>query len=175
MVEFGIVDFATSLSFHGHLWDFTPHPENPARPVPTVFNPGFTAATPGNWGGFDGKRHNIDLLAEDREFRVYSILLNWLNQFTGETERPVFVSDNPGYDFMWMAEGLDRNGIDNPFGHSSRRIGDLAAGLSGNWRNTSAWKKHRKTRHDHNPVNDALGNAEALRTILLRHDQIQES
>jgi hypothetical protein len=43
--------------------------------------------------------------------------------------------------------------------------------LSGNWKQTSAWKRHRRTTHDHNPVNDAVGNAEALRTLLLLHDQ----
>ena len=28
--------------------------------------------------------------------------------------------------------------------------------------NPSKWKKHRKTKHNHNPLNDAIGNAEAL-------------
>lgn len=172
MTEFGIVDFETGCGFHGHLWDFEPHPDIPAIPVPTEFNPGFTATTPGNQAGFDGVRRNIDLLSEDREFRVYSILVNWLRRFTGEHERPLFVSDNPAYDWMWLAYGFDSHHMDNPFGHSARRIGDLAAGLDGDWMNTSGWKDDRVTVHDHNPANDALGNAEALRTVLLRHGQI---
>jgi hypothetical protein len=171
MTEFGIVEFETRATFHGHIWDFHPTPGIPALPIADRKNPGFTATVPSGGGiTFDGKRHDIDELAEDRERWVYRTLASWMLRFDG---RPVFVSDNPGFDFMWMAEGFDRNRIENPFGHSSRRIGDLAAGLSGNWKNASGWKKYRKTGHDHNPVNDSLGNAEALRTILVKHGQIE--
>lgn len=34
------------------------------------------------------------------------------------------------------------------------------------FRSTQKWKRLRRTRHDHNPVHDALGNAEALIRIL---------
>ena len=51
----------------------------------------------------------------------------------------------------------------NPFGWSSRRIGDLYCGMKMDSR--ANWKHLRKTRHDHNPINDALGNAEALLEI----------
>ena len=55
--------------------------------------------------------------------------------------------------------------MDNPFGHSGRRIGDFWAGLTGTGA-TQGWKRLRKTAHDHNPVNDAMGNAEAFEEIL---------
>jgi hypothetical protein len=175
MTEFGVVDFTTRCWFHGHLWDFHPDPKVPARPVAERENPGFTATVPSNGEiTFNGERHDIDLPLPDRSVRVYAALMSWLMWFGvgGDgSERAVFVSDNPGFDFMWMADGFDRAGLANPFGHTGRRIGDLAAGLTGNWKNTSGWKKHRKTPHDHNPVNDALGNAEALTTILERHRQ----
>ena len=77
-----------------------------------------------------------------------------------------FVSDNPAYDFMWMAYYCDKYLGYNPFGHSGRRIADLYAGLTGKWRNTSRWKKFRITEHTHNPVDDARGNREALIKIL---------
>lgn len=80
--------------------------------------------------------------------------------------RPVFVSDNPAYDWQWVAAEFARAGIENPFGFSARRIGDFAAGLQRNWRATNSWKRYRKTTHDHNPVNDARGNAEALWILL---------
>ncbi len=54
----------------------------------------------------------------------------------------------------------------NPFGHSARRIGDFYAGLVGDFTNASSWKKLRVTAHDHNPVNDAMGNLEAFERIL---------
>lgn len=50
----------------------------------------------------------------------------------------------------------------NPFGHSGRRIADFYAGLVGDFRSTQKWKRLRRTKHDHHPVHDALGNAEAL-------------
>lgn len=75
---------------------------------------------------------------------------------------PVMISDNPAFDWQWVAAEFARAGLDNPFGFSARRIGDYAAGLKGNFRDANSWKRHRKTVHDHNPVNDARGNAEAL-------------
>ena len=159
MSEFGIVDFQSRASFHGHVWDFDDHPTNSAIPVVTAVAP--------------SPRHKIDdnpWEYHDNEIGLYTSLVEWLESFG---DRPVFVSDNPGFDFMWIAEGFDRNGFKNPFGHASRRIGDLAAGLSGKWRNASGWKKYRKTGHDHNPVNDSLGNAEALHTILVKYNQIE--
>jgi hypothetical protein len=77
-------------------------------------------------------------------------------------DRPVFVSDNPAFDFQWPAYYCARIGEPNPFGHSARRIGDLYAGLTRKWSASSDWKQFRKTNHSHDPVDDALGNAEAL-------------
>ena len=54
----------------------------------------------------------------------------------------------------------------NPFGHSGRRIGDFYAGLVGDFQKTQNWKRLRRTKHDHHPVHDALGNAEALVRLL---------
>ena len=39
---------------------------------------------------------------------------------------------------------------------------DFYAGLVGDFRSTQKWKRLRRTKHDHHPVHDALGNAEAL-------------
>lgn len=76
-------------------------------------------------------------------------------------KRPIFISDNNGYDFAWINYYmLKYNGL-NQFGWSSRNLHDMFIGYMNDpyykWR-----KKHRKTKHDHNPVNDAMGNAEAL-------------
>lgn len=40
------------------------------------------------------------------------------------------------------------------------------AGLVGDFRSTQKWKRLRRTKHDHHPVHDALGNAEALVRLL---------
>ncbi len=83
----------------------------------------------------------------------------------GTPDRPIFVSDNPAFDAAWINYYMHHynNGF-NPFGHSARRIGDIYAGAVGDLRRP--WKHLRDTPHDHNPVNDALGNAEALTKIL---------
>lgn len=48
----------------------------------------------------------------------------------------------------------------NPFGHSSTNLGSLYKGFA---KDTRANFKHlRKTRHTHDPVDDARGNAEAM-------------
>ena len=57
----------------------------------------------------------------------------------------------------------------NPFGHSGRRISDYYAGLMGDFRQTQGWKHYRVTPHDHNPVNDAMGNVEAFETVQRLH------
>ncbi len=77
-------------------------------------------------------------------------------------ERAVFVSDNPAFDWQHINWALWNRVGANPFGHSARRIGDYYAGTKGNWKETQGWKRFRVTPHDHNPVNDARGNCEAM-------------
>ena len=84
----------------------------------------------------------------------------WLS--ANSTGRPVFVSDNPAFDWQWINYYFHRYTGANPFGFSARRIGDLYAGMQKNAYSANDWKKFRKTAHTHNPVDDARGNAEAL-------------
>ena len=74
--------------------------------------------------------------------------------------QPILISDNNGYDASWINWYFHTYRRTNPFGWSSRRIGDMFAGFMND--PYYKWKKHRKTSHDHHPVNDAKGNAEAL-------------
>jgi hypothetical protein len=137
MTEFGAVEYHTRKAFHGVLWDTIPDPENPAKPL--IVGEGYP------------------------QLPVMQGFASWLKQFKG---RPIFVSDNNGYDFMWIAYYFDKHLRENPFGHSSRRISDFYAGLEGDFTKTQNWKKWRKTPHDHNPVNDAMGNVEAFSVML---------
>jgi hypothetical protein len=138
MTEFGCVHYTSRRTFHGRLYEASPDPENPAIPVV-------------------GKR-----IATDAD--VASGLSAWLRETV--RGRATMVSDNPAYDFMWIAGLFDSAGTENPFGHSARRISDFWAGLNRDWGNTQKWKHFRVTPHDHNPVNDSLGNAEAFARIL---------
>lgn len=139
MTEFGAVHGTSKETFHGVLFNGTPDPDNPAVPVVG------------------------DRVATDEE--VARAFLVWLQKVC-KNDRPVFVSDNVAYDWMWIAGMFDRSGLGgNPFGHSGRRIGDFWAGLNNNFGETQSWKRFRQTKHDHNPVNDAMGNVEAFEKI----------
>jgi len=138
MTEFGAVHEGSRSTFHGVLYEGVPDPANPAVPVV-------------------GERLKSDV-------QVAQELIEWLHDVGGQ-ERPIFVSDNPAYDYMWIAGMFDRAGMMNPFGHSARRISDFWAGLQNNWGETQSWKRFRQTPHDHNPVNDAMGNVEAFQEI----------
>lgn len=96
---------------------------------------------------------------------LYELRLYLDRQARGH-ERLVFWSDNPAFDWQPLDRLLRSEGGKNPFGWSARRIGDLYAGLVRNPRHESRWKERRITPHTHHPVDDALGNAEALCSIL---------
>lgn len=83
--------------------------------------------------------------------------------------RPIFMSDNLAFDWQWVNWYFHYFLGRNPFGFSGRRIGDLYSGLQKDWFAASKWKSMRKTKHSHNPVDDALGNAEALMEMCRIH------
>ena len=74
--------------------------------------------------------------------------------------KPIVISDNNGFDWMFVCWYFHHFLNRNPFGYSSRRIGDIYCGLEKNA--SASWQHLRKTVHTHNPVDDAKGNAEAL-------------
>lgn len=98
------------------------------------------------------------------EFHVFKEFAGWLQ--VNAPGRPLLVSDNPAFDWQWINDGFHRHLGFNPFGHSARRVGDFYAGLVGDFREASRWKRLRVTKHDHNPVHDALGNLEAFERML---------
>lgn len=138
MTEFGAVEYKTRETFHGVIWKSTPDPANPAIPLPTE-------------------------LAVNDPAIVFSAFDLWIRSFKPPY---VFVSDNNGYDWQWINDGFWKHLGNNPFGHSSRRISDFYAGLCSNFYTPAReWKHLRVTHHDHNPVNDAMGNVEAFASM----------
>ena len=77
--------------------------------------------------------------------------------------KPIFISDNNGYDWQFINWYFHHFTGANPFGFSSANLGSLYKGLVGNIRDN--FKHLRKTKHSHHPVDDAKGNAEALLTM----------
>jgi len=143
MVCFGAVVFDETLtkSFYGQT-----------RPVSDRFVPEALAIS-----GFSREQH----LAFDEPKIVMEEFDTWLEEQS--TGRPVFVSDNLAFDWQFINYYFHRFLGRNPFGFSGRRIGDIYAGLVKDAHRATEWKKYRITKHTHNPVDDARGNAEALK------------
>jgi DNA polymerase III epsilon subunit-like protein len=83
---------------------------------------------------------------------------DWLGMLGGG--QPVFVSDNNGFDWQFVNWYFHHFTNKNPFGFSSQNLGSLFKGLVKNMR--SSFKHLRKTKHTHDPLDDARGNAEAM-------------
>jgi len=97
----------------------------------------------------------------DNPKEVMSDFAEWIEK--NSKGKHIFISDNPAFDWQWINYYFHMFLGHNPFGYSARRIGDLYCGMNMNTNVNSEWKKlYRKTVHDHNPVNDAKANAEAL-------------
>ena len=107
--------------------------------------------------GFSREQH----LGFDDPKSVMEAFALWLEQHA--KGRAVFVSDNVAFDWQFINYYFHRFLGRNPFGFSGRRIGDLYAGLVKDASKATEWKKYRVTKHTHNPVDDARGNAEALK------------
>ncbi len=97
-------------------------------------------------------------LTFDDPKKVMEEFESWIRE--NSKGKPVFISDNNGFDFAWVNWYFHHFLGRNPFGWSSRRIGDLYAGMQKDM--FANWKWMRKTRHTHHPVDDCMGNAEAL-------------
>lgn len=110
--------------------------------------------------GFSRKEHE----QFDEPEKVMPEFFDWI--INNSEGKPVFISDNPAFDWQWINYYFHKYCGSNPFGFSARRIGDLYCGLVKDSGANSEWKKkYRKTVHDHMPVNDSKGNAEALITF----------
>lgn len=81
----------------------------------------------------------------------------WVN---GLGAQPIFISDNNGFDWMFVCWYFHHFIGKNPFGFSSQNLGSLYKGLVKDVRRS--FKHLRVTKHTHDPLDDARGNAEAL-------------
>lgn len=86
---------------------------------------------------------------------------SWLSTFN--SDRLVFISDNNGFDWQFVNYYFHYYLGENPFGYSSRNLGDLYKGCVQNLRKN--FKHLRTTKHTHHPVDDARGNVEAFLRI----------
>lgn len=87
----------------------------------------------------------------------------WLKQQVPNGQL-MFVSDNNGFDWQFVNYYFHKYLMKNPFGHSSTNLGSLYKGMERDF--FVNFKHLRKTKHTHNPVDDAKGNAEAMLEML---------
>lgn len=85
-------------------------------------------------------------------------------------DRPIFVSDNNGFDWQFINWYFHHFLGQNPFGFSSMNLGSFYKGLVKDVRKN--FKHLRKTPHTHNPVDDAKGNAEALLALIQQFELV---
>lgn len=140
MISFGavIVEPAISKSFYGKL-----------RPVSEKWEPEALKIS--------GFTREETLSFEDPK-SIMERFAAWIRE--NSKGRPIFISDNNGFDWQFINWYFHHFLGQNPFGFSSMNLGSLYKGLV---RDTFKNFKHlRKTKHTHHPVDDAKGNAEAL-------------
>jgi len=152
MVCFGavIVEPTLSKTFYGQT-----------RPIASEWIPDALAIS-----GFSREEHKTFDEPED----VMIKFRDWIKE--NSKGHPIFISDNPAFDWQWTNFYFHFFLGENPFGFSARRIGDLYCGMTGDayskWKHIRQeafefdGKKYEGFNPTHDPVQDALGNAHAL-------------
>ncbi len=140
MISFGavLVDETLDKTFYGRL-----------KPISEKFIPKALAVS--------GHSREEVMMFDDPK-QVMTEFEQWI--LANCKDRPIFISDNNGFDWMFISWYFHHFLGRNPFGHSSQNLGSLYKGLQ---KDVFVNFKHlRKTKHSHHPVDDAKGNAEAL-------------
>jgi len=140
MISFGavVVDEALDKTFYGQI-----------KPISEKWVPEALAVS-------GHSREETLTFGEPKQ--VMSDFRDWIKE--NSKGRASFISDNNGFDWMFVCWYFHHFLSENPFGHSSQNMGSMYKGLV-----KDAFKnfKHlRDTKHTHHPVDDARGNAEAL-------------
>jgi hypothetical protein len=96
-----------------------------------------------------------------------TVMIDFTNWIAEKSKgKPMFISDNNGFDWQFINWYFHHFLKENPFGHSSANLGSLYKGVL---RDVFVNFRHlRTTAHTHHPVEDAKGNAEAL--LRLKHE-----
>ena len=102
-----------------------------------------------------------ETLAFDDPAAVMQSFADWLA--AKSDGRPQFIADNNGFDWQFINWYFHHFLGQNPFGHSSSNLGSLYKGVVKDM--FQNFKHLRRTRHTHDPLDDARGNAEALLRI----------
>lgn len=147
MFEIGAVELEKNLDniFHVHI-----HPINSGRDEGSLNSIGKTFLQ------ICENPRNIEAKRAMENFR------DWIESNTNEGTKPMFFSDNNGFDFMFTHWYFIHFLGHDPFGHTSRNISDIYGGAQKDMSLAFKFKKLRVIPHTHSADQDALGNAMAL-------------
>ncbi|QDU81273.1 DNA polymerase III subunit epsilon [Polystyrenella longa] len=148
MISFGAVVVESTLkrTFYGQL-----------RPISEGWVPEALAVS-----GFTRE----ETLEFDEPTKVMESFRVWLGE--NSEKKPIFIADNNGFDWQFINWYFHHFMGDNPFGFSSMNLGSLYKGIVRDMRKN--FKHMRVTKHTHHPVDDAVGNAEAMLKIIERYE-----
>jgi len=135
------VDNALDKTFYGRL-----------KPISDKFIPEALAVS---------GHSRAETLTFDDPRKVMADFKQWISEVC--TDRPIFISDNNGFDWMFVCWYFHHFLGENPFGFSSQNLGSVYKGMEKDMFKT--FKHLRRSAHTHHPVDDARGNAEALLTM----------
>ena len=106
-----------------------------------------------------------ETLEFDNPADVMAAFAEWIREYNGKGPR--FIADNNGFDWMFTCWYFWHFTGGCPFGFSSDNLNSIYKGATGSLR--ASFKHLRDTPHDHNPVNDAISNAEATVKIARKY------
>jgi len=132
------------------------------KPVTEAYIPEALAVT-----GFT-REETLNFLPADLQIKAYN---DWLIDLKSRKGQPIFVADNNGFDWSFVNYYLHYYIGYNIFGHSSMNINSFYKGLKKDFK--AKFKKYRITKHSHNALDDAKGNAEAFYYILKENNMIK--
>lgn len=151
--DYSMVSFGAVLVDSAGKLDQTFYSE-PLLPISDKYDPKALAIS-----GY--KRDYLELWGLDPKTRMEKFA-EWIDMAV--PKRPIFISDNNGFDWSFINWYFHHFIGRNPFGFSSQNLNSLYKGLRRDY--YASFKHLRKTRHTHHPVDDAMGNAEALLAML---------
>jgi DNA polymerase III epsilon subunit-like protein len=87
---------------------------------------------------------------------------DWLDEQAAH-DKIKFISDNAGFDWMFVCWYLHHFAKRNPFGYSSESLTSMFHGYKQDMR--ARFRHMRRTKHSHNALDDAKGNAEVIQQL----------
>lgn len=142
MVSFGAVDVESGKSFYAEL-----------RPISDTWVPEALQVS-----GFS--RSQTMTFREPKA--VMEDFRQWLYSIS-DGERIQMIADNAGFDWSFINYYFHAFVGENPFGFSCVSLTSLYKGLERSM--FSSFKRLRKTKHTHNALDDARGNAEVIQVL----------